>query len=268
MRECTTQAANPRFVIFVSYGNDSVALIQWAHEQTLQDVAVVFTDTGWAADGWMPRVEKCEAWVRSLGFTPHRTNSIGFRQLARDKKGFPTQRYQWCSNILKIEPGRRWLDKHDPDCRAVCVIGVRREESEDRSDFPEWTLRSENHGGRILIAPFAAFTADDRNAIIIRAGFDVLPHRSRECKCINANRMDMRGFTGLDWAEIGDVEREIGKPMYRPHRHMGAKGAAEVRRWAYSPRGRYKPPNSADVASPDDLPDEDMTGCKPGWCEQ
>src|ERR1043165_5508859 len=98
-RKATNQPI--RFVIFVSYGNDSIALLQWAHEQELEGVAVVFTDTGWAADGWMERVARCEAWVRSYGFTPYRTNSIGFRQLARDKKGFPTQRYQWCSNVLK-----------------------------------------------------------------------------------------------------------------------------------------------------------------------
>lgn len=256
-----------RFVIFVSYGNDSVALLQWAHDNELEGVAVVFTDTGWAAEGWMERVERCEAWVRSLGFTPYRTSSIGFRQLARDKKGFPTQRYQWCSFILKIEPGQRWLAQHDPEARAVCLIGVRREESEDRADFPEWLPRSANHGGRVTIAPFATWTAEQRDELIRRAGFEVLPHRSRECKCINSKRADMRRFTDADWQEIADAEAEIGKTMFRPHRHMGAKGAAEVRKWANSKHGQYRAPNPADAIPPDDLPDEDMTGCKPGWCE-
>lgn len=256
-----------RFVIFVSYGNDSVALIQWAHEQSLEGVAVVFTDTGWAAEGWMERVERCEEWVRSLGFTPYRTSSIGFRELARQKKGFPTQRYQWCSYVLKIEPGQRWLEQYDPDARAVCLIGVRREESAGRVDFPEWLPRSENHGGRVVIAPFATWTAEQRNVLIERAGFEVLPHRSRECKCINSNRTDMRRFTDVDWQDIADIEAEIGKTMFRPHRHMGAKGAAEVRKWATSKRGQYQPPDLADAIPPDDLPDEDMTGCKPGWCE-
>jgi 3'-phosphoadenosine 5'-phosphosulfate sulfotransferase (PAPS reductase)/FAD synthetase len=257
-----------RFVIFVSYGNDSVALIQWAHEHDLAGVAVVFTDTGWAAEGWMERVECCENWVRSLGFAPYRTSSIGFRQLARDKKGFPTQRYQWCSYVLKIEPGQRWLNSHDPDARAVCLIGVRREESQERSDFPEWLVRSPNHGGRVVIAPFATWTIEQRNELIQRAGFEVLPHRSRECKCINSTRADMRRYTDADWNDIASAEAEIGKPMFRPHRHMGARGAAEVRKWANSERGKYKPPNPDDGVPPDDLPDEDMGGCKPGWCEQ
>lgn len=253
-----------RFVIFCSYGNDSVALIQWAHEQELEGVAVVFTDTGWAADGWMERVEKAEAWVRSLGFTPYRTSSIGFRQLARDKKGFPTQRYQWCSFILKIEPGQRWLEQHDPDARAVCLIGVRQEESEERKDFPEWLPRSPNHGGRVMIAPFATWTTEQRDTLIRRAGFDVLPHRSRECKCINSKRADMQRFTDADWQEIADAEAEIGKTMFRPHRHMGAKGAHEVRKWANSERGKHLPPEPmADAVDLEDAPDEqDLLICK------
>ena len=36
-------------VIFASYGNDSIALIQWAHERDLTDVAVAYSDTGWGA---------------------------------------------------------------------------------------------------------------------------------------------------------------------------------------------------------------------------
>jgi hypothetical protein len=253
-----------RFVIFVSYGNDSVALIQWAHEQGLEGVAVVFTDTGWAADGWMERVERCEAWVRRLGFTPYRTSSIGFRQLARDKKGFPTQRYQWCSFILKIEPGRRWLAEFDPDGRAVCLVGVRQEESADRADFPEWLVKSVNHGDRMMLAPFASWNEAQRNELLARAGFEPLPGRSRECKCINSNREDMRRFTDADWAEISAAEEEIGKTMFRPHRHMGARGAAEVRKWAEANRGEYQPSNPLQGAVEiEDAPDEpDLLACR------
>lgn len=47
---------NIRFVIFSSYGNDSCALIQWAHEWQLEGVAVVYSDTGWATVGWEARI--------------------------------------------------------------------------------------------------------------------------------------------------------------------------------------------------------------------
>lgn len=237
-----------RFVIFVSYGNDSIALLQWAHENDLEGVAAVFTDTGWMADGWAERVERCEAWVRSLGFVPHRAKIMGFRQLAHEKSGFPTQQLQWCSYILKILPGMKWLEQNDPDARAVCLIGVRREESQDRANFPEYLAKSGNHGGRMMLAPLVTWTAAQRDELIRRAGFEVREHRSRECRCINSNRSDMREFTDADWKAIKDLEAEVGQTMYRPHRHMGAKGADEVRKWANSERGKYEPPEPVEGA--------------------
>jgi 3'-phosphoadenosine 5'-phosphosulfate sulfotransferase (PAPS reductase)/FAD synthetase len=38
-------------VISSSYGNDSVALMQWAKERSLPDVTVAYCNTGWAAPG-------------------------------------------------------------------------------------------------------------------------------------------------------------------------------------------------------------------------
>lgn len=248
-----------RFVIFSSYGNDSCALIQWAHEWQLDDVAVVYSDTGWATEGWEERVIGKETWVRSLGFTPHRTQSIGFRQLARVKKGFPTQRYQWCSYVLKIEPGRRWLEENDPNKSAICIVGARHDEAKSplssRAKFPEYLVRSENHGGRMMLAPMVDWDAATRDVYLRRAGIEPPPHRSGECKCINSNKGDMRRFSAADIQEIEDAEFEVGRPMYRPHRHMGAKGIREVIKWAHSARGSY-------------APDEEAETCNSGWCEQ
>lgn len=242
-------------VIFSSYGNDSCALIQWAHENNFPRVAVVYTDTKWSGDGWAERVERMEHWVRLIGFHPFRTSSKGFHQLARDKKGFPTQRYQWCSFILKIEPGMRWLAEHDASCHATCLVGVRRDEGPDRANFPYYLDRSENHGGRPMLAPFVHYTEAHRNALLARADIEPLPHRSRECLCINSNRADMKRFTPGDVARIRDIEAEIGRPMYRPHRHMGAAGIDEVLRWANSQRGGYEPPR-----------EENLGGCDTGFC--
>jgi len=248
-----------RFVIFSSYGNDSCALIQWAHEWQLEDVAVVYSDTGWATEGWSARVAEKEEWVRSLGFTPYRTSSIGFMDLAREKKGFPTQRYQWCSYRLKIEPGMRWLEENDPNKSAICIVGARHDEAKDpnstRAKFPEYLVRSENHGGRMMLAPMVDYDAEARNALLIRAGIEPLPHRSGECKCINSNKGDMRRFSESDIRVIEAAEAEIGHTMYRPHRHMGAKGIREVIRWAHSERGKYEP-------------EPEVEACNSGWCEQ
>lgn len=230
-------------------------MIQYAHEHQLSRVAVVYTDTKWAGEGWPERVDKMERWAGTYGFTTFRTSSKGFRQLARDKSGFPSQKFQWCSYILKIEPGMRWLATFDPSKHATCLVGVRREESPDRINFPEWLDVSENHGGRPMSAPFATWTAKQRNDLLFRAGIEVLPHRSRECLCVNANRSDMRRYTKTDIARVEAIESEIGKPMYRPYRHMGATGIREVVKWANSRKGKYELPR-----------EESMSGCDTGFC--
>ncbi len=270
----------PRFVIFSSYGNDSIALIQWAHENNLEDVVVVYSDTGWAAPDWRRRVEKMENWVHSLGFWTSRTTSMGFRELARFKKGFPTQRYQWCSYILKIEPAQRWLAEHDPEKVSVCLVGVRQEESIDRKDFPIFLARSENHGGRVMLTPLATMTEEDRNKLLTRAGLEPLAHRSMECSpCINSNKRDIKALTEESIQEVEELEAamdaEFGKTrngnsrtLFRPHRCGGAVGIREVVKWANAPRGGYSPPIDQFLPEPtimdEDGPDD--FNCQPGWC--
>ena len=276
-----TIPTKPRFIIFSSYGNDSVALIQWAHEQKLRDVVVVFSDTKWAADWWMARVERLEWWVHKLGFWTDRTSSIGFVELAKTKKAFPTQQYQWCSYILKIEPAERWLSANDPESRAVCLVGVRREESSERTHFPRYLASSPNHGGRVMLAPLADWTEDERNQLLIRAGVEPLPHRSMECSpCINSNRADIQAMTETEVSRVEAVEKNMttlfgltknGKPrtLFRPHRHMGAVGIREIKKWAHSPRGKYVSPDLDfyDVDLLEDLPPEqDRLVCANTMC--
>lgn len=276
----------PRFVIFSSYGNDSVALIQWAHEQRLKGVTVVYSDTGWASKLWGSRVLRLEAWARSLGFNTSRTTGKTFVELARDKQAFPTQQFQWCSYILKIAPGERWLAQHDPDCRAVCLVGVRREEGPDRAEFPRYMASSPSHGGRVMLAPLADWTAEVRDEFLARAGVTPLPHRSMECfPCIDSNKADLRLLSEEPdrIAEVEALEVEMGikgpltangkvrGALFRPHRHMGAVGIREVVRWAHSPRGKYRPSNAdATVYDEDAAAKEDAeagtVGCPAGWC--
>ena len=230
-------------VISSSYGNDSIAMIQWAHECDLQDVKVVYIDTGWASPSWVDRVEMCEKFAIKCGFEVVRIiPEVQFEDLMIKKKGFANQRYQFCSGMLKGIPFLNWIDVVDEDCEATVLVGKRREESQSRKNTPEYVYDSEYHGGRLLWHPLYKHTEADRDELLGRAGFDVLPHRSLECSpCVNANRLDFQSLTQADIDKVAALEAKVGKNMFRPKRHNGAEGIAEVVKWAKYGAGKYNP---------------------------
>jgi 3'-phosphoadenosine 5'-phosphosulfate sulfotransferase (PAPS reductase)/FAD synthetase len=254
-------------ILSLSYGNDSIALIQWTHETRQIDrgpVLCVYADTGWASKEWPARVERGEALARSYGFEPYRVaRPGGLMPLARLKRGWPRHGMQFCTEMLKIEPITAWLDTMDPGAEATCVIGVRREESERRANWPEHLEDSVQHGGRDAWFPLVRVLTAERDTLVRRAGFEVLPHRSRECHpCVNASKADLWDLPEERIAEIEGYEAEMGstaagKPrvLFRPAAHGGAVGIREVVRWANSDRGAYQPGQG------------DLFGvCDGGWC--
>ena len=246
-----------KYVISSSYGNDSLAMIQWAREAGLQGVTVVFIDTHWSAPGWLDRVAMCEEWVRSVGFSAkHIKSPMTFEDLMRHKRGFPNQRYQWCSGTLKGLPFLDWIDEEDTAREAIVMIGKRREESKERADTPEFVYNSEYHGGCTLWHPLYLHDAPARNELLFRAGFDPLPHRSKECSpCINANREDLRQLDETEIARLEALESDVGNVMFRAKKHGGARGIRRIIIWANSNRGKYN-----------DRQETLFSGCSSGYC--
>lgn len=197
--------------------------------------------------------------ARSYGFDPHQTASIGLEALVKAKKGWPRQGLQFCTAELKMKPTEKWLDENADD--SIQMIGVRREESANRKNYPEWSVGLD---GRKVWAPMAELTEAARDDLIRRAGWEPLPHRSMECfPCINSNRRDLRELA-LDATRIefiAGIEQDMGinskgnpRTMFRPYRYMGATGIKEIIRWAMSERGDFDPDDGAG------------TGCEAGWC--
>ena len=136
-------------ILFCSYGNDSIALIQWAHERDLEDVVCLYSDTGWSASWWADRLAKGEALAQGYGFTTARTESEGMLELVRRKRGWPGAggQGQFCTAELKVILALKWLNANDPKKEGAAVTGVTRSESMHRSDAPEHVTESERHGG-------------------------------------------------------------------------------------------------------------------------
>lgn len=250
-------------VLCVSYGNDSIALIQAAHEAGLKSAYVLFNDTGWADPSWGQRILDGEAFARDCGFIPHRTVSIGMEALVMMKKAWPRQGMQFCTEELKIKPTLEWLEVHDPDATATLYNGKRRVESANRANIPLYIKAEDAPLKRLTISPLYLLTDAERDELVVAAGFEVLPYRSKECgACVNANRSDVISFSEPVIANIERIEKNMGitgngKPrtLYRPYRHMGATGIREIVRWAKSKRGKFSLDDGNGVA-----------GCDSGMC--
>lgn len=269
-------ALAPDYVIKTSYGNDSVALIQFLHEydqrHPLGKVVALYNDTGWAAGWWAERVEKAEAMCRSYGFTPARTQSIGMLALIKKHNIWPDRLWRFCTEDLKIIPTHSWLAQNDPSGVSIMCCGVRREESAARSLWPEWVESSPKNEGRSEWSPLVYHTVAQRDELIRRAGWEPLPHRSRECYCVLANASDIAswdesGIAMIENAEVMMNRKNRGENkfhlhcMFRPHKKAGNPvGIRAVVEWAKAAKAKQ------DARNEKDPPNVEPEGCDSGYC--
>ena len=174
---------------------------------------------------------------------------------------------QFCTEVLKIAPTQQWLGQEDPRGLALCMNGKRRAESTNRASTVEWIESSWAHGGRRLRQPLFDHSHPERDALVIRAGHAVLPHKSRECICVNSSAQDLQAWPLAVVDRVAEVERKAGftgggkpKTMFRPAKKMGATGIHEVIRWAKAGRGKYRPLDDGTG------PTATETGCDSGFC--
>lgn len=239
----------PEFLaISVSCGNDSVALVQYLHEEypDMRKV-VIHCDTGWQAGWWPSRVQQFKKYVESLGyeFVIVRSEKL-MSDLIIEKSDFPKDvagGARWCTSKLKETPFEWYLREIDPEKRATICVGVRRSESNKRRNYPEYS----DAGGREKWAALYLHTDEMRDELIERAGFEVLPHRSKECSpCIYASKADLVSLGEEEIRKVEILEKKTGKVMFNPNNKMGATGIREMIKWANSPRGKYEPPSGCD----------------------
>jgi 3'-phosphoadenosine 5'-phosphosulfate sulfotransferase (PAPS reductase)/FAD synthetase len=237
-----------KYIVTSSFGNDSIALIQWMHENHKGEFIVLYNDTGWARKDWPLRVANASKVCFEMGITVHITKSVGMEAIVRKNKGWPmpASKMQWCTMHLKEGPSNDFYAKHDPDADLIIVTGRRRAESQNRASLPLHQPESLKHGGRDVYNPLVNFDEAERDIYIKRFGLEPLPHQSMECyPCVCANKTDMLKM-GVDEERISLIEKleielghtRYGKPrtMFRPYRHGYAVGIREVFRWAHEPK--------------------------------
>jgi len=220
------------YLIRSNYSNNSLALVQWAHEQGLKNVTVCYVDTGWAAEGWLDYVAKCEAYVAQLGFrVKHLKSRMPFAELMNVKNGFPSARFQWCSLHLKGISLLQWLEEVDPEEQTQVLLAKRR--VEHGKGIPEFIDCCEFHGDRKVWHPLVDCSDREREALILRTGFPLLSTLSKECApCINSRVTDLRQLSALDIEKTEELEEDLETPMFNPEQCGNIENIVDVVAWA------------------------------------
>jgi 3'-phosphoadenosine 5'-phosphosulfate sulfotransferase (PAPS reductase)/FAD synthetase len=245
------------YLVATSGGNDSIATKQLMYEQG-KNFGCVYNDTGWARDDWAARIKRVSDWCFDHGIPFFITKSEGMINLVKRKKGWPmpASAMQFCTGELKEKPTLELLERIDPDGDLIIVTGRRREESQNRANLAMHQEDSPKHGGRDVYNPLVNYDAVMRNELIIRAGFDLLPHQSMECyPCVCANKTDLskmsKDDSRIDLIERAEIEmgftrNEKPRTMFRPYRVGGGVGVRQAIEWGHGKRG-YKSTSIPEV---------------------
>ncbi len=226
------------YILRSNYSSNAIALIQWAHERRLENLTVVYIDTGWAATGWLDQVAGYEAWVRTLGFDTIRvTAAKPFADLMLMKQGFPTRRYQWCSLHLKGIPFLNWVEQYDPQGTATVLLPRINIDDNCEAAAAEFIDCCEFHGNRKVWQPLCDFSDEARSQLLQRATTTSLPHTSQECApCINSTVPLLQRLTAAEIERVAELEEDLETPLFNPDDCNGAAGIVEVVKWAQTAR--------------------------------
>lgn len=242
-------------VVFGNLGNETVALMEWAYQQQLSDVNVVFVMTGWMAQHWQQRIDAARALAQRYQFQFHTINSKpDFTTLMQERHAFPDTKFQWCAGFLKGLPLLEWLDRHDSQAEAVILLGLHRN-SRSQKQLPEYTLESEHFGERTLRHPLYQHTVAQLQALVQAADMAWLPHRALECDpCVNSTCADFQRLSAADIAKTQALEQQLGRTMFTSG-EAGDNSIEHIVQWA------QRQPPAAATADQFDMGCGSQYGC-------
>lgn len=269
-----------RVIASVSGGADSAAMSLWLTEQGI-DHERVFMDTGWehtrgydylrgpltGALGPIHEIRatiiitpdertRIEHAIADLPLVLAQYSAGSPMVLAALRKGmFPAGQARWCTEILKEEPIKLYIEQHlDGGQEVVNAVGIRAAESEKRATYAEWQeLRWGRIRGRQRVEyecemwrPILRWSISDVVAIHQRHGLRPNPlylipgiERVGCAPCIRSRKSEIRA-TADRMAERIDLLRELETAVGRlAARRLEGK---EIRNPNLRPPGWFQAP--------------------------
>lgn len=197
----------------LSTGKDSVAMCLHLTELGIPHERI-YLDTRWEN----PKVKEHLEYLRQkLGPITELSGALGMVELIRKKGMFPSRLTRFCTQQLKVFPARDYiLARVDGGEDIVNAVGIRRGESEARSQMAEWEDQPDFDCE--VWRPLVEWSVDDVIAIHKRHdirpnGLYLLGFKRVGCwPCIHVNKEEIRLLAEVDPARIDEIrqlEQEI-----------------------------------------------------------
>ena len=203
-------------IIFGNFGNETIALMQFAFEKKLQNVFVVSIDTGFADENWYIRISQAENLAKQYHFNWIRlTSNPDFSTLIRQRQQFPSKKFQWCVSFLKGITINAWLDEIDSDKEAILLQGKRKSTSKLFRDLNEFEHDSEYYDGRSIWYPLLDLNDQAFKDLVLKSGLEILSHRSLECDpCIHSSSADFARLSQTSINRVKILEQELKQNFF------------------------------------------------------
>lgn len=120
----------------MSGGKDSTAAALWLRERGIE-FTPIFADTGWEHPDTYAYLDSLE---QHFGPIERVGRHGGFRQLVRDRHGFPGRVRRFCTSELKRIPLAKRMHELASGRSVVSVTGMRRAESRARAKLEAWEV--------------------------------------------------------------------------------------------------------------------------------
>ena len=240
-------------ILSISGGKDSTAAALAAREAGVV-CRYVFADTGWEAQ---PTYDHVALLEHKLGVVIHRVGVEGGFKAQAVKKGIlPHGKTAWCTRELKIKAIRAYHDEvsRATRCDTINVVGIRSDESEERSKIESEYEFSKEWGGYVW-RPILRWTVEDVLAIHHRHGIPINPlyklgfSRVGCAPCRNARKDEIR-LWNEHFPERIDAVRDVENAVSDERARRGLEGRAtmfvlpegprpidEVVKWSKTKRG-------------------------------
>ena len=186
--------------IGISGGKDSTALLLWmVYESGIprQEMIATFCDTQNEAQETYEHVRLLSdkvlpvIWIETEGFWP----------LAKRKGRFPSARARFCTQELKLQPTKAFIEQLTDQYEDVIpVSGVRRAESVERSQLTEWGNPLNSYFGLREWRPLIDWQIEDVLVIHAKYGIPLNPLYAKGAKrvgcfpCIHSSKEEIRAI--------------------------------------------------------------------------